>query len=242
MAMFKKPEIAYNNSIKTYSFDLPNHNVNKSTNTIKTYNQLFVDNKLHVLNINTGELHTTTIDLNFIPLLKQYNFGVDNTGRFKTCVNGKTTFIYEIIYGSKTNENWVINHIDNNLSNNQRSNLELVTQWFNAALKKTDNDLPLGVRRTHTNNSFRVEINLPTIKQAISFCSLSIDYLQNIHYQFATKSKLVSPDRYLESTLNWLPDNTILFTTKHQEKLNQLIAEHLVNQARWGKPELILTY
>jgi hypothetical protein len=201
-------------------------------------NQLFVDNQLHVLNIITGDLSTNTIDLSAVPLLKLYNFGLDGGGRFKTTANRKNTYIHEIICNLKTNKNWVINHIDGNCTNNQRANLELVTQWFNTALKKTTNSLPLGVNHDNR-NSFVIRIRLPTIQQQINFCSLSIDYLQNIHYQFGTKSQLVSPARYLESTPNWLPDNSIIFKPAHQEKLDMLIVEHLYNQTKWDKPEPI---
>jgi hypothetical protein len=226
--------IHYNDSTNTYSFYLPNHNVSKPHARKLTYNQLFVDNKLHVLNIITGDFYTITTELSDIPLLKQYNFGVDNDGRFKTTTNGKTTYIHELIYGIKTNTNWVINHIDGDPSNNQRSNLELVTNWFNSALRKTTNSLPLGIQ--HHGTSFRTQIRLPTSNQAITFGSLSIDYLQNLHYQFGTKSKLVSPARYLQSMPNWLPDNSIIFTPKHQEKLDMLITEHIENQGKWDKP------
>jgi hypothetical protein len=228
--------IHYNDSTNTYSFDLPNHNTYKGSKL--TYNQLFVDHKLHILNTITGDLYTNTIDLSSAPLLKQYNFGVDNDGRFQTKANGKMVKIYELIYGIKTNSNWVINHIDGDHTNNQRANLELVTLWFNTALMKTTNSLPLGIN--HDNgNSFRTQINLPTIQQIITFGSKSIDYLQNLHYQFGTKSGLVSPQRYLKETPNWLPDNSIIFATKHQEKLDRLIVEHLENQANWDKPESI---
>jgi hypothetical protein len=132
---------------------------------------------------------------------------------------------------------YVNNHIDGDPSNNQRANLELVTNWFNTVLQKNTNSLPLGVR--HHGNSFRTEINLPIINKQINFSSLSIDYLQNIHYQFGTKSGLVSPARYLQSTPNWLPDNSIIFTQPHQEKLDRLITEHIENQAKWDKPESI---
>jgi hypothetical protein len=226
--------IHYNDSTNLHSFDLPNHNVTKSTNTIKTYNQLFVDNKLHVLNTITGHFYTSTIDISAVPLLKQYNFGVDSAGRFKTWINRKTTYIYELICNIKTNKNWVINHIDGDSNNNQRANLELVTNWFNTALKKTTNSLPLGM--THHGTSFKTQICLPTTTQKITFCSLSTDYLQNIHYQFGTKSGLVSPARYLQSTPNCLPDNSIIFKPAHQEKLDVLVREHLENQAKWNKP------
>jgi hypothetical protein len=220
-------------STKLYQFDLPNHNINKTGKKI-TYNQLFVDNQLHVLNTITGDLYTNTIDLSSVPLLKQYNFGVDNNGRFCTRSNGKMKYIHELIYGIKTNANWVINHIDGDPTNNQRANLELVTNWFNTALKKTTNSLPLGVN--HHGNSFLTAIRLPTIKQHMNFGSLPIDYLQNIHYQFGTKSQLVSPQRYLQSVPNWLPDYTVCFTTKYQEKLDLLVKEHIENQAKWNKP------
>jgi hypothetical protein len=229
--------IHYNDSTNTYSFDLPNHNTNK--NHKLTYNQLFVDNKLHVLNIITGNLYTTIIDISSIPLLKQYNFNVDIGGRFRTGLNDKTIKIHEIIYDIKTNNNWVINHIDGDPTNNQRANLELVTNWFNTALRKTTNSLPLGVKYANNGNSFRTVIKLPTSNQATTFGSLSIDYLQNMHYQFGTKSKLVSPQRYLESTPNWLPDNSIIFTPEHQQKLDMLVKKHLENQAKWDKPESI---
>jgi hypothetical protein len=228
-----------NDSTNTYSFDLPNHNIDKNSKKKLTHNQLFVDNKLHVLNVITGELYTNTIDLSAVPLLKQYNFGVDNNGRFETRSNDKTTFIHELICNLKTNKNWVINHIDGDPTNNQRSNLELVTQWFNIALMKTTNSLPFGIKHHNNGSSFVTAINLPTINQKITFCSLLTDYLQNIHYQFGTKSGLVSPQRYLKETPNWLPDNTIIFTEAHQEKLDMLIAEHLENQAKWDKPESI---
>jgi hypothetical protein len=227
--------IHYNDSTNTYFFDLPNHNVDNNSKKL-TYNQLFVDNQLHVLNIITGDLFTNTIDLDSVPLLKQYNFSLCTGDRFTTSINGISTRIHEIICNLKTNQNWVINHIDGNCSNNQRENLELVTHWFNTALMKTTNSLPLGIRHNRTVNSFKTIIKLPITRQQINFGSLSIDYLQNIHYQFATKSSLASSARYLEATPNWLPDNSIIFTPKHQEKLDMLITEHLENQAKWVNP------
>ena len=77
---------------------------------------------------------------------------------------------------------------------------------------------------------------MPRNGKKINFGAKSVDYLQNIHYQFATKSGLVSPDRYLKEVQNWLPDQLILFKPKHQIKLDQLITAHLDNQTTWDKP------
>jgi hypothetical protein len=106
--------IHYNDSTKLYSFDLPNHNVTKLRGGKLTYNQLFVDDKLHVLNTITGDLYTNTIDLSSTPLLKQHNFGLDNGGRFRTGVNGKLVRIHELICNRKTNANWVIRKLGEN--------------------------------------------------------------------------------------------------------------------------------
>ena len=219
-----------------YQFSTPNHNVDKGTPL--TYNQLFLNDQLYVLNTITGELYTNTIDLDMVHILSQHNFCPDTAGRFNTRLNGKTVRIHELIYGVKTNDNYVINHIDGDPSNNKRSNLELVTQWFNTALRKKQSGLPIGIKYDH--GSYATKIAMPRVNgKQINFGSKFVDYLQNIHYQFATKSGLVSPDRYLKEVPNWLPNNMIQFTPKHQIKLDQLIAAHLENQATWDKPSVL---
>ena len=219
-----------------YHFLLSNHNVDKGKYPY-IYQQLFLNDQLYVLNTITGELYTNTIDPDMVHILKLHNFGVDNDGRFNTGIDGKTVFIYELVCGIKTNDNYVINHIDGDPSNNKRSNLELVTQWFNTALRKKQSGLPIGVKYNNGGTSYRTEIRMPTKNgKQINFGSQSVDYLQNIHYQFATKSGLVSPDRYLKEVQNWLPDQLILFKPKHQIKLDQLITAHLDNQTTWDKP------
>jgi hypothetical protein len=70
----------------------------------------------------------------------------------------------------------------------------------------------------------------------INFTSKDLNSLQNIHFQFGTESGLVSPERYLKETPNWLPDSTIQFSLEQQNKLDQLIEAHLENQASWDKP------
>jgi hypothetical protein len=179
-------------------------------------------------------LYTNTIDLNQITNLKQYNFSLGD-GRFQTGLNGKMVKIHEIVLGVKTNQNYVINHIDGDHSNNRRSNLELVTNWFNTALMKKTSGLPIGIKYDH--GSYATQICMPTKNgKKINFGSKSIDYLQNLHYQFATKSGLVSPVRYLKEVPNWLPDQSILFKPDHQIKLDELITAHIDNQATWENP------
>ena len=75
--------------------------------------------------------------------------------------------------------------------------------------------------------------------ERIGFGSQSIDYLQNLHYQFAIKSGLVTPERYLQEVPNWLPDDTIQFSPKHLKKLLELIAAHIENQLTWDKPIIL---
>jgi hypothetical protein len=70
----------------------------------------------------------------------------------------------------------------------------------------------------------------------ITFGSQSIDYLQNLHFQFGVKSGLVSSERYLQEVPNWLPDLTIQFKPEHQIKLELLIEAHIENQLTWDKP------
>ena len=102
--------IHFNPILNFYQFDLPHHNVNKRNQKL-TYNQLFVDDLLHVLNTKSGALCTNSIDLDKVDLLKLYNFNLGN-GRFQTRKNGQTVKIHELVYGVKTNDNWVINHLD----------------------------------------------------------------------------------------------------------------------------------
>jgi hypothetical protein len=219
-----------------YQFVQPHHNINNGSCKPLTYNQLFVDDLLHLLNTNTGKLYTNSIDLDKVDLLKLYNWCPDNKGRFLTYKNGQTVKIHESVYGAKTNKNWVINHINGDPSNNTRSNLELVTNWFNTAIMKKSSGLPIGILYHHGDSSYQTQIAMPRVKKQINFGSEDLNYLQNLHYQFAIKSGLVLPERYLLSVPNWLPDHTILFTPEHQSKLDKLIEAHLANQATWEQP------
>ena len=94
--------------------------------------------------------------------------------------------------------------------------------------------MPIGIK--YHGDSYITQIATPRYGKQINFGAKSINYLQNLHYQFGTKSGLVSPDRYLKEVPNWLPDNTIQFSPKHQIKLDQLIAAHLDNQTTWEQP------
>lgn len=228
--------IHFDTILNKWQFNLPNHNLNKNNRPL-IYNQLFLENKLYILNIKTGEIYINTVDLNRVNLLKLYNFHPDSNGRFITRKDRQMIYIYQLICGLKTNQNYVINHIDGNPTNNVHSNLELVTNWFNIILKKKKSTLPIGINYTSRNNIYQTAITMPKVNgRAITFSSKSIDYLQNIHYQFATKSELVSCERYLQETLNWLPDNNIVFLSEHQQKLDMLITVHLQNQKGWIKP------
>ena len=220
-----------------YHFLLSNHNVDKGTPL--TYNQLFLNEQLYVLNTITGALYTNQIDLDMVHIIKQYNFCIGNAGRFNTRINGKTVYIHEIVLGVKTNDNYVINHIDGDYTNNRKNNLELVTQWFNIAIMKKHSGLPIGIKYNHGGTSYLTQIRMPRNGKQINFGDKSVYYLQNIHYQFGTKSGLVSPDRYLAEVPNWLPNNMIQFTPDHQIKLDQLIAAHLENQATWDEPNIL---
>jgi hypothetical protein len=221
-----------------YQFIISNHNVDNCSKKPLIYNQLFVDDQLHLLNTITGELYTIIIDPDMVHILSQYNFHPDNAGRFKTTINGKNVRIHELIYGVKTNDNYVVNHIDGDPSNNRKSNLELVTNWFNSALRKKQSGLPIGINYDH--DSYQTKIAMPRVNgKTIGFGAKSVDYLQNIHYQFATKSGLVNSERYLKEVPNWLPDQSILFKPDHQIKLDQLITAHLENQATWDEPNML---
>jgi hypothetical protein len=223
-----------------YQFSTPNRSVDNCSKKPLIYNQLFLNDQLFVLNIITGEIYTNTIDPDMVNNLKQHNFCVDNAGRFLTKLNGETVYIYELIYSVKTNANCVINHIDGDPSNNKRSNLELVTKWFNSALRKKQSGLPIGVTYNNGGTTYLTQIRMPRVNgKAIGFGAKSVDYLQNLHYQFSTKSGLVSPDRYLAEVPNWLPNNIIQFTTDHQIKLDELITAHLENQATWENPTFL---
>jgi hypothetical protein len=227
--------IQFCHNTNKYQFSTPNHNVDNCSKKPLIYNQLFLNDQLHLLNTITGALYTITIDLDMVHILKRHNFCADNDGRFGTKINGKRVKIHEIVLGVKTNDNYVINHIDGDHTNNKRSNLELVTQWFNTALRKKHSGLPIGIKYDH--GSYLTQICMPRLNgKQINFGSKFVDYLQNIHYQFATKSGLVSPDRYLKEVPNWLPNNMIQFTPKHQIKLDQLITAHIDNQSRWEQP------
>jgi len=151
--------IHYCNITNKYQFSTPNHNVDNCSKKPLIYNQLFVDDQLHLLNIETGELYSNYIDLDMVHILSQHNFNADTAGRFQTRINGRMVKIYERIYGVKTNENYVINHIDGDYTNNRRSNLELVTNWFNIALMKKTSGLPIGV--TYNNGSYKTAIRMP---------------------------------------------------------------------------------
>jgi hypothetical protein len=231
--------IYYDTTLDLWQFNQPHHNVDNGYNLI--YNQFFTYDQLYVLNTNTGILYTNSIDLDKVDLLKLYNFNPNNTGRFLTYKNGQTVKIHELIVGLKTNNNWVINHIDGDPSNNKLSNLEVVTQWFNIALMKKSSGLPIGIKCANGgSSSYKTQIRMPRVNgERISFGSQSINYLQNIHYQFGIKSGLVLPERYLKETPNWLPDHTIQFSPKHQIKLDQLIEAHLENQASWEQPIML---
>ena len=228
--------IHFNPILNFYQFDLPHHNVNKRNQKL-TYNQLFVDDLLHVLNTKSGALCTNSIDLDKVDLLKLYNFNLGN-GRFQTRKNGQTVKIHELVYGVKTNQNYVINHLDGDHSNNKRSNLELVTNWFNTALRKKESGLDIGINYTNGggSSSYKTQIRMPKHGKRIIFGSKDRNYLQNLHYQFGVKSGLVTPKRYLQELLNWLPDFTIQFSPKHQIKLDLLITTHIENQLIWDKP------
>ena len=193
-----------------YQFDLPPHNVNNGSKKILIYNQLFVDDLLHLLNTKSGALCTNTIDLDKVKLLTLYNWCPDNSGRFLTKKNGRTVYIHELVYGVKTNQNYVINHLDGEPSNNKRSNLEVITNWFNSALMKKSSGLPIGINYANGGSSYQTKIAMPKNGKQISFSSKDRNYLQNLHYQFGTKSGLVTPKRYLQEVPNWLPDSTIL--------------------------------
>jgi hypothetical protein len=221
-----------------YQFDQPHHNLNKLYAGKLTYNQLFVDETLHVLNTKSGKIYTNTIDLDKVELLKLYNWYHNSGGRFSTKKDGQTVRIHELVYGYKTNANWVINHIDGDPSNNKRSNLEVVTQWFNILIQKKSSGLPIGA--TYNNGSYITQIAMPRVNgKHINFCYKDLNYLQNLHYQFGVKSGLVTPERYLQEVPNWLPDPNIVFTAEHQSKLEQLIETHLENQATWDKPIML---
>jgi hypothetical protein len=230
--------IKYCHISNKYQFSTPNHNVDKGMPLI--YNQLFVDDQLYILNTKTGELYTNTIDLDMVHILSQYNFCPDNDGRFLTGINGKIVKIHEIVWGIKSNANYVVNHIDGDHTNNKRSNLELVTQWFNIALRKKTSGLPIGIRYHNGGTTYQTKIAMPRVNgKDINFGSKFVDYLQNIHYQFATKSGLVTSDRYLKEVPNWLPNNMIQFTPDHQIKLDELIKAHIDNQATWDRPNVL---
>jgi hypothetical protein len=221
--------------LNLYQFDQPHHNLNKSNQKL-TYNQLFVDDLLHLLNTKSGKLYTNSIDLDKVELLKLYNFNPDSGGRFHTHKDGQTTYIHELVFGVKTNNNYVINHIDGDPSNNKLTNLEVVTNWFNTVLRKKSSGLPIGAIYNNGSSSYRTQIHMPRNSERINFGSEDMNYLQNLHYQFGVKSGLVSPERYLKEVHNWLPDSTIQFKPEHQIKLDQLIATHIENQLTWDKP------
>ena len=222
-----------------YQFDQPHHNVNKGSKKILIYNQLFVDDLLHVLNTKSGALCTNTIDLDKVDLLKLYNWYPVNSGRFQTTKNRQKVKIHELVYGVKTNDNWVINHLNGEPSNNKRSNLEVTTQWFNTALQKKSSGLDIGILYNNGGGSYLTKIAMPRVSETINFGSQDLDYLQNLHYQFGVKSGLVTPKRYLQEVSNWLPNSTIQFSPKHQIKLDQLIEAHIENQATWDTPIML---
>jgi hypothetical protein len=189
--------IHFDSLLKLWQFDLPHHNVNNGNYKL-IYNQLFLHDKLHLLNIKSGTIYTNSIDLDKVDILKQYNFNLDSSGRFKTRTDSANTYIHQLVFGAKTNENYVINHLDSNASNNIRSNLELLTQWFNTTIKKKFSGLFIGLQYTNYVGSYVTQIRMPKVNgKSISFGSKNLNYLQNIHYQFATKSGLVSPRKIL---------------------------------------------
>jgi hypothetical protein len=169
-----------------------------------------------------------------------YNDVVINiTSRFDIRTNGQNVKIYELVYGEKTNQNYVLNHLDDNPNNNKLCNLELVTNWFNSSIQKKSSGLDIGINYNRDNRvgSYQTKIAMPRVNgKRITFGSQSIDYLQNLHFQFGVKSGLVSSERYLQEVPNWLPDLTIQFKPEHQIKLELLIEAHIENQLTWDKP------
>jgi hypothetical protein len=231
-----KKMIHFCNTLNLYQFDLPHDDIANYQRI--TYNQLFVDDLLHLLNTKSGTLYTNSIDLDKLDLLKLYNFTPNSSGRFATNKNRQTVKNHELVYGVKTNPNYVINHIDGDPSNNKLSNLELVTNWFNTVLQKKESGLPIGIKCG--GGIYQTQIRMPRVNGVtISFGSKDLNYLQNLHYQFGTKSGLVLPERYLKEVPNWLPDLTILFKPEHQTKLEQLIQAHLANQSTWQQPIML---
>jgi HNH endonuclease len=216
-----------------YQFDLPHHNLNKAR-TPYTYNQLFVDDLLYVINTKTGEMYTNTIDFDKVDLLKLYNWSPDSVGRFQTGKDGQIVKIHELVYGVKTSQNYVINHINGVPSNNKLANLEVVTQWFNSAIQKKASELSIGILYANGESSYKTQIKMSRVNgKVINFGSKDRNYLQNLHYQFGVRSGLVTSERYGKALDNWKPDPTIEFTPEHQNKLNLLIEAHIANQSTW---------
>jgi hypothetical protein len=152
--VYSNQMIYFDSILNLWQFDLSHHNANKGNHKL-IYNQLFVQDKLHVLNTKSGAIYTNIINLDKVDLLKQYNWCPDNDdGRFQTRKDGQMVRIHEFVYGVKTNNNYVINHIDGDPSNNKLSNLELCTNWFNLAIQKKSSGLPIGINYTNGGSSY----------------------------------------------------------------------------------------
>lgn len=80
--------------------------------------------------------------------LREYKWVIKN-GYAATKVGRHYSFMHRMIMGVLPKEDVIVDHIDNNKHNNQRSNLRVCNRYQNQQNRKTNknNTLPKGVRR-----------------------------------------------------------------------------------------------
>lgn len=124
------------------------------------------------------KLHRILVDDEDYDMLKNYKW-VMREGRPCTKVGRSYVGMHRLIMGVMTHDPTIVDHIDNNPCNNQRSNLRLADRFQNQQNRKTNkgNKLPKGIRllpsgrynvRVQTYNERLVIGTFDTLEEAIA--------------------------------------------------------------------------